>query len=83
MTDGILGMIAINIVPLIAFAAYVFLFALIIICLIRFSRYLMTAGKEQKLMRMEIGKLAEEVQAIRQKLDNYTESKVTVDSQQS
>ena len=82
MIDGILGLIAINIVPLIAFAAYVFLFALIIICLIRFSRYLLTAGKEQKLMRMELGKLAEEVQAIRQKLDNYKEQNEAADPQQ-
>ena len=83
MTDGILGLIAINIVPLIAFAAYVSMFVLIIICLIRLSRYLMTAGKEQKLMRMELGKLAEEVQAIRQKLDNYKEQNEPADSQQS
>ena len=83
MIDGFLGMIAINFIPLIAFAAYVFIFALIIICLIRFSRYLMTAGKEQKLMRMELGKLAEEVHAIRQKLDNYTKSQESAGSQQS
>ena len=82
MIDGILGMIAINIVPLIVLAAYVSMFVLIIICLIRLSRYLMTAGKEQKLMRMELGKLAEEVQAIRQKLDNYKEQNEATDSQQ-
>ena len=82
MTDEILGMIAINIVPLIVLAAYVSMFVLIIICLIRLSRYLMTAGKEQKLMRMELGKLAEEVQAIRQKLDNYKEQSESTDSQQ-
>ena len=82
MIDGILGMIAISIVPLIVLAAYVSMFALIIICLIRLSRYLMTTGKEQKLMRMELGKLAEEVQAIRQKLDNYKEQNEAADSQQ-
>ena len=82
MIDGILGMIAISIVPLIVLAVYVSMFVLIIICLIRLSRYLMTAGKEQKLMRMELGKLAEEVQAIRQKLDNYKEQNEAADSQQ-
>lgn len=48
--------------------AYVFIFALIIICLIRLSRYLMSAGKEQKLIRMELGKIAEEVHLLRQEL---------------
>lgn len=48
--------------------AYVFFFALIIICLIRISRYFLTAGKEQKLIRMEIGKLAEEVHLLRHEL---------------
>lgn len=81
MIGDILGSIAINIVPLIALAAYVFIFALIIICLIRVSRYFMTAGKEQKLIRIELGKLAEEVQIIRRKLENHTESNTKTDSQ--
>jgi ABC-type multidrug transport system fused ATPase/permease subunit len=83
MISFILPQTAGTLLTLIAFAAYVFIFALIIICLIRVSRYFMSAGKEQKLMRIELGKLAEEVHAIRQKLDNYTESKETADSQQS
>jgi hypothetical protein len=49
-------------------AAYVFIIALVIICLIRASRYFMNAGKEQKLTRIEIGKLAEEVHLLRQDL---------------
>ncbi|OHB76528.1 MAG: hypothetical protein A2Z25_03070 [Planctomycetes bacterium RBG_16_55_9] len=49
-----------------AFAAYVFIFALIIISLIRASRYFRSAGKEQKLMRIEMGKLAEEMHLLRQ-----------------
>jgi hypothetical protein len=40
-------------------AAYAFIFALVIICLIRVSTYFRTAGKEQKLIRMELGKVAE------------------------
>jgi len=53
---------------LIVIVAYAFIFALVIICLIRVSRYFLTAGKEQKLIRMEIGKLAEEVHQLRQEL---------------
>jgi len=49
-------------------AIYVFIFALVIICLVRVSRYFLTAGKEQKLIRMELGKLAEEVHLLRQEL---------------
>jgi hypothetical protein len=40
----------------------------------------MTAGKEQKLMRIELGKLAEDVHLIRQKLENHMESDETADS---
>ena len=47
-------------------AAYVFIFMLIIICLIRLVKYLGIAKNEQKLMRMELGKLAEEVRLIRE-----------------
>jgi hypothetical protein len=49
----------------IVLAAYAFIFALVIICLVRVSRYFRTAGKEQKLIRMELGKVAEEVHLIR------------------
>jgi hypothetical protein len=49
-------------------AAYVFVFVLIIICLIRVSRYFRNAGKEQKLIRMEIGKLAKEVHLLRREM---------------
>lgn len=60
-------------VPVIG-AAYAFIFALVIICLIRVSRYFMTAGKEQKLIRMELGKVAEEVHLLRQELKGGKES---------
>ena len=49
---------------------YVGLFVLIVSLMIRLVRYLGSAGKEQKLIRMEIGKLAEEVQLLRKKLEN-------------
>lgn len=53
---------------LLVIGVYVFLFALVIICLIRVARYFGSAGKEQKLMRMEMGKLAEEVHLLRQQI---------------
>jgi len=44
------------------------IFALIIIALIRFVKFLSSVPKEQKLLRMELGKLAEEVHQIRKEL---------------
>ena len=49
-------------------SAYVFVFVLIIVCLIRVSRYFKNAGREQKLIRMEMGKLADEVHRLRQEM---------------
>ena len=71
MIDSILALTTQEIVPgtlivLVVFAVYAFIFALVIICLVRVSRYFRTAGKEQKLIRMELGKLAEEVHLLRQ-----------------
>jgi hypothetical protein len=63
----------VNILTIIGLLIYVFvvvlIIALIISCLIRLSRFLKTAGNEQKLTRLEIGKLAEEVKNISKKLD--------------
>lgn len=60
--------IAPMLLTLIFIGAYVFIFALIIITLIRVSRYFRNAGKEQKLIRLELGKLADEVQQIHREL---------------
>jgi len=68
MIDGILAVWKVALVPFIVLAAYTFIFALVIIALIRVSRYFRTAGKEQKLIRMEIGKVAEEVHLLREEL---------------
>jgi hypothetical protein len=76
MSDGVFGIF----VVLGIFAAYVFVFALIIICLIRASRYFMNAGKEQKLVRMELGKLAEEVHLIRQELKSNKQQDSSAES---
>ncbi len=48
--------------------AYAVILVLLIICLFLVSRYFRTAGKEQKLIRLDVGKLAEEVHLLRQEL---------------
>lgn len=53
---------------IIVLVAEAFIFALVIICLIRLSRYFLSAGREQKLIRMELGKVAEEVHLLRQEM---------------
>ena len=53
---------------LIGIVVYVFIFTLITISLIRLVKYLGYAKNEQKLMRMELGKLAEEVHLIREEI---------------
>ena len=48
-------------------ALFIVLFwALIIICILRIMRYFNRASKEQQLMRMELGKIAEEVRLIKE-----------------
>lgn len=68
MNNLILAFIGMNVFGILAFAIYVFIFSLIIICLIRVARYFRDAGKEQKLIRMELGKVAEEVHLLRQEI---------------
>jgi hypothetical protein len=50
------------------FLVYGGIAALIIVCLIRLAKFLGSVPKEQKLLRMELGKLAEEVHQIRNEL---------------
>ena len=64
----------ISIVGILVFLCYGFIVALVIICLVRVSRYFRTAGKEQKLIRMELGKLAEEVHILRQESKDTKEN---------
>jgi len=76
MIESILALVktsAILIAPIVL-AAYAFIFALVIICLVRVSRYFRTAGNEQKLIRMELGKFAEEVHLLRQELKGDKDS---------
>jgi len=79
MIEGILASVEVVNAPgilmvLVVFAVYVFIVALVIICLVRASRYFRTAGKEQKLIRMELGKVAEEVHLMRQELKDGKDS---------
>lgn len=55
-----------SIMFIVMLAVYVGLLVLVISFLIRMVRYFKTAGNEQKLIRMELGKLADEVQQLRQ-----------------
>jgi len=80
MIDAVLAFAGVALIPLIVFAAYAFILALVIICLVRASRYFMTAGKEQKLIRMELGKLAEEVQLLRRELKSGKEGESSAES---
>ncbi len=70
----------VSIVGILVFLCYGFIVALVIIGLVRLVKFLGTANKEMKLMRMELSKLAEEVQIIRRKLENHTESDGNADS---
>ena len=60
---------------IVALFFYVGIIVLVISFLIRVVRYFNAAAKEQKLIRMEFGKLADEVQRIRNELSNGSEKK--------
>lgn len=68
MIDSILADTMRWITTSIVIVAYAFIFAMVIISLARVAAYFRAAGKEQKLIRMELAKLAEEVQLIRREL---------------
>jgi hypothetical protein len=51
-------------IPIAAFCA------ILIVCILRAARYLGSATKEQKLLRMEISKSAEELYLLRQELNH-------------
>jgi hypothetical protein len=74
MIDLFLDDMQVNVFGLLALAAYVFIFALIIISIIRISRYFRDTGKDQKLIRIELGKVAEEVHLLRQEMKDGTVS---------
>lgn len=55
-----------SIIGLLVMLVYFFIIGLVIVGLVRLVKYLGSAKKEQKLIRMELGKLAEEVHLIRE-----------------
>ena len=63
-----------DVMTYVMFAACFFTFALVVICLNRVSRYFSNAAKERKLIRMELGKLAEEVHLLRQEMKDGKDS---------
>ena len=68
-------------VPCVIFLVYVFIIALVIICLIRMVKYLSSSSKEQKLIRMELSKVAEEVHLMREKLEAGADRKEPEDTE--
>ena len=54
---------------------YVCIITLVVICLLRIIKYFSRAGKEQQLIRMELGKVAEEVRLIREQLKGESSKK--------
>ena len=59
-------------VAALAVAFYVFIFALTIIVLIRLAKFLGRANKEQQLTRIELGKVADEVQKMRHEIEDIS-----------
>jgi hypothetical protein len=49
-------------------------YVLLAVCIYRAAKYFGSAGREQKLLRMEMGKLAEEVHLLRQELKDDKDS---------
>ncbi|MBM4104084.1 MAG: hypothetical protein FJ263_08545 [Planctomycetes bacterium] len=56
----------------IVFVLYAFIFGLVIIVLIRLARFLGKANREQQLTRLEMGKVADEVQKMRHELQGVS-----------
>ncbi len=57
---------------------YAFVIVLIIIAAVIFIRFLNSGMKEMKLMRMEVGKLAEELRLLRNDLKNKKRSSSSI-----
>ena len=66
---------------ILAVLMYAFIFGLIIIGLLRLVRFLGSANKEMRLVRMEVGKLAEEVHLLRQRLEGEKEQDSSANSE--
>jgi hypothetical protein len=73
-TEAVKPFTRVSIVGILVFLCYGFIVALVIIGLVRLTKFLGTANKEIKLTRMEVGKLAEEVHQLRQELKDNKEN---------
>jgi uncharacterized membrane protein len=74
LINNILAKTVVAIGPIIIMIFYAFILSLIIICLIRIARYFKNASNEQRLIRMELGKVAEEVHLLRQEIKDEKEN---------
>ncbi|MFC1739807.1 hypothetical protein ACFL1G_12285 [Planctomycetota bacterium] len=59
---------------------YVGIPVLVVGLMIRLFRYLRTAGRERKLLKIELGKVAEEVHLLRQELKDGEEDESSTES---
>ena len=73
--------VAINLLYCIPWLFAILVWGLIIFGIVRLIKYLGSARTEQKLIRMELSKLADEVGQIRQELKGGTEKKPLEDSE--
>jgi hypothetical protein len=55
-------------------------YILLAVCIYRAAKYFGSAGREQKLLRMEMSKLAEEVHLLRQELEGGSPQKSLTES---
>jgi len=62
--------------PALLLLIYAFVIGLIIIAVVIFIRFLNSGMKEMKLMRMEVGKLAEELRLLRQDMKSSGRSRL-------
>ena len=69
------------VIPCIMLLVGIAFWGLIIFGIVQLVRYLGSARKEQKLIRMELGKLADEVGQIRQELKKGTEQEPLANSE--
>jgi len=51
-----------------------------VVCIWRAAKYFATAGTEQKLLRIEMGKLAEEVHLLRQEMNGDKKQATSIES---
>ena len=65
------------IVPLIIL---IFFYIPLVICIWRAAKYFGSAGKEQKLLRIEMGKLAEEVHLLRKDMNGDKKQATSIES---